>query len=79
MVGHDVVNLGRHGPPDAALLLTAERPAATLPSGLVVEQLQRQLRPVLTPGDAEDDWAVLAWARRSSRSPCRVAGPRQAR
>ncbi len=68
VVGHDVVNLGRHGPPDAALLLTAERLAAALPSGLVVEQLERRLRPVLAPGDAEDDWAVLAWARRADTS-----------
>ena len=69
VVGHDAANLGRHGPPEAALLLTVQRLAAALPSGLVLEQLERRRRPVLGLGDAEDDWAVLAWARRPDDSP----------
>ncbi len=75
VVGHDVANLGRHGPPDATLLLTVERLAAALPSGLVVERLGRLLRPVLAPGDANSDWAVLAWARRPD-DRLDIRGPR---
>jgi SAM-dependent methyltransferase len=61
VVGHDVANLGRHGPPDPELLLTVERAVAVLPPDLVVERLERVLRPASQVGDALEDWAVLAW------------------
>ena len=63
VVGHDLANLGRHGPPDPALLLTVSSLAAMLPRGLVVERLERLLRPVASAGEAEGDWGVVAWAR----------------
>ena len=61
VVGHDLANLGRHGPSDPELLLTVDGLAAALPVGLVVDRLERVLRPAPDSGDAQQDWAVLAW------------------
>lgn len=65
VVGHDVANLGRHGPSDPALLLTPERLAAALPADLVAERVDRVTRR-RDHGDGEDatDVAVVAWAHR---------------
>ena len=64
VVGHDLSNLGRHGPPDPALLLTVERLAAALPAELVVERLERLVRAQPSAGGpATADAAVLVWAR----------------
>ena len=65
VVGHDLVNLGRHGPSDPELLLTIDRVVAALPAEVEVERVDRVARPrddIST--DVEDDIAVVAWARR---------------
>jgi len=65
VVGHDLANLGRHGPQDPDLLLTVDRVAAALPPSvdvLRVEQVMRTRDDVTS--DHEDDVAVVAWARK---------------
>lgn len=63
VVGHDLANLGRHGPQDPDLLLTVERVAAALPSGLTVERVEQVMRTRDdVTSDHEDDVAVVAWA-----------------
>jgi hypothetical protein len=65
VVGHDLVNLGRHGPSDPELLLTVERLTAAMPSDVDVERIERVDRPRDHAGaDDETDVAVVAWARR---------------
>lgn len=77
VVGHDVANLGHHGPPDPERLLTVERLSQALPATVVVEVLdQRARKPdhttaidaeapgVDAPGADPLDVAVLAWATR---------------
>jgi SAM-dependent methyltransferase len=71
VIGHDLVNLGRHGPSDPELLLTTERLAAALPPELVVERLEQVRRQRDHPTgrarpDEVADVAVLAWASRPS-------------
>lgn len=65
VVGHDLANLGKHGPSDPELLLTVERLTAAMPAQVEVERIDRVDRPrddVAT--DARGDIAVVAWARR---------------
>jgi SAM-dependent methyltransferase len=65
VVGHDLANLGKHGPSDPELLLTIDRVVAALPPDVEVERIDRVARPrddVSSP--VEDDVAVVAWARR---------------
>jgi SAM-dependent methyltransferase len=65
VVGHDLANLGKHGPSDPELLLTIDRVIAALPPEVEVERVDRVDRPrddVAT--DARGDVAVVAWARR---------------
>ena len=62
VVGHDLVNLGRHGPPDAVRLLSLERLAAALPDEVQVERLERRTRPADDGSGGEPDVAVFAWA-----------------
>ena len=59
VVGHDLANLGRHGPSDPALLLTVDRLAGALPTELVVERLERISRN-------RDDVAVVLWGSRQA-------------
>lgn len=63
VVGHDLANLGRHGPQDPDLLLTVDRLTAALPDSVTVERVERVTRArddETTPH--EDDVAVVAWA-----------------
>jgi SAM-dependent methyltransferase len=63
VVGHDLANLGRHGPQDPDVLLTVDRLTAALPRGLQperVEQVMRTRDDQTT--DHQDDVAVVAWA-----------------
>lgn len=62
VVGHDLVNLGRHGPPDTERLLSLERLAAALPDEVQVERLERRTRPADDGSGGEPDVAVFAWA-----------------
>jgi SAM-dependent methyltransferase len=65
VVGHDLSNLGKHGPSDPELLLTIDRVVAALPPEVEVERVDRVDRPrddIAT--DARGDVAVVAWARR---------------
>ena len=65
VVGHDLANLGKHGPSDPELLLTIDRVVAALPPEVEVERVARVDRPrddIAT--DARGDIAVVAWARR---------------
>jgi SAM-dependent methyltransferase len=63
VVGHDVANLGKHGPQDPDLLLTVERLSAALPSGLDVERVEQVMRARDDQtSDHPDDVAVVAWA-----------------
>ena len=65
VVGHDLANLGRHGPQDPDLLLTVDRLRAALPRHLAVERVEQvtRTRDDVT-SDHEDDVAVVAWATR---------------
>jgi SAM-dependent methyltransferase len=66
VVGHDLANLGKHGPSDPELLLTIDRVVAALPPDVEVERIDRVARPrddVSSP--VEDDVAVVARARRA--------------
>ena len=63
VVGHDLANLGRHGPQDPELLLTVDRLTAALPPGLDVERVEQVMRTRDdVTSDHEDDVAVVAWA-----------------
>ena len=65
VVGHDLANLGHHGPPDPERLFTIEGLATALPPTVFVEVLERRTRqPDHTAGPDADvlDVAVLAWA-----------------
>jgi SAM-dependent methyltransferase len=65
VVGHDLANLGRHGPQDPELLLTVERLTAALPPALTIERIEQVMRArddATTPH--LDDVAVVAWATR---------------
>lgn len=67
VVGHDVANLGHHGPPDADRLLTIERLSKALPPTVFVEVLERRTRKPGHEAKAHaeaPDVAVLAWATR---------------
>lgn len=65
VVGHDLANLGKHGPSDPALLLTVERLTAAMPAQVALERIERVLRPRDDlASDARGDVAVVAWARR---------------
>jgi SAM-dependent methyltransferase len=65
VVGHDIANLGRHGPQDPDLLLTVDRLRAALPGGLDVERVEQVMRTRDdVTSDHEDDVAVVAWATR---------------
>lgn len=68
VIGHDLANLGRHGPPDPARLLTPERLAAAMPPQIAVEVLERRIRPATDPGDMAPggpaEAAVLGWGSR---------------
>jgi SAM-dependent methyltransferase len=65
VVGHDLSNLGRHGPSDPELLLTIDRVVAALPPEVEVERVDRVARPSDHVGDeGETDVAIVAWARR---------------
>lgn len=67
VVGHDLVNLGLHGPPDPDRLLSVERLSDALPETVAVEVLDRRSRPPdhgATPGTGAPDVAVIAWATR---------------
>lgn len=66
VVGHDLVNLGRHGPPDAERLLSLDRLAQALPDDLQVERLERRTRPADDGSGGEPDVAVFAWAVKAS-------------
>ncbi len=66
VVGHDLVNLGRHGPPDAERLLSPDRLAAAIPDELQVERLERRTRPADDGSGGEPDVAVFAWAVKKS-------------
>lgn len=62
VVGHHADSHGHHGPPDLARLFTEERLAAALPSGLVVERLERRERDSGSSLDGKPDVSVLVWA-----------------
>lgn len=65
VVGHDLENLGRHGPPDPERLLSTERLSRALPPTVSVELLQRRIRTSGHAGEPDPsahDVAVLAWA-----------------
>ncbi len=65
VVGHDLGNLGHHGPPDPDRLLTVDRLAAALPPTVEVEVLERVVRePGEPPPPTPSDVAVYAWATR---------------
>ena len=65
VVGHDLTNLGKHGPSDPELLLTIDRVLAALPPEVEVERIDRVDRPRDDiASDARGDVAVVAWARR---------------
>lgn len=68
VVGHDLANLGRHGPPDADRLLTVERLEAALPASITAERLTRytRRRDDQTHGDDTEDIAVLGWGVKAS-------------
>ena len=70
VVGHDLADLGRHGPPDPDRLFTVDALAAALPGHVAVERLERRERP---PDDSADpgasEVAVLAWGRRTAAGP----------
>ncbi len=61
VVGHDLANLGRHGPHEPERLLTVDRLRAALPTELRTERVETALRPPLGPEQAPDV-AVLGWA-----------------
>jgi SAM-dependent methyltransferase len=65
VVGHDITNLGHHGPPDPDRLLTVERLSQSLPPTVSVEVLDRRARRpdhAMTPDAGATDMAVYAWA-----------------
>ncbi len=65
VVGHDLANLGRHGPPDPERLLSIERLSQPLPPTVSVETLElrdRGIDHVIAPGTHSPDVAVLARA-----------------
>ncbi len=65
VVGHDLVNLGRHGPPDPERLLSVDRLSRALPATVSVEKLELRTRrtgPSAEPDEDDADVAVLAWA-----------------
>lgn len=70
VVGHDLASHGRHGPPDAARLLTPERLAAAMPPQVTLELLERRTRPAGCDAEAgaganaPADVTVLAWGSR---------------
>lgn len=74
VVGHDLADLGVHGPPDASRLFTVERLSAAVPPTVVVEQLERRMRPPDAPDSEraadgaaaapQAEVAVLLWAAR---------------
>lgn len=67
VIGHDVANIGHHGPPDPDRLLTVERLSQALPATVCVEVLDRHSRKpdhTATPEAEAPDVAVLAWATR---------------
>jgi len=67
VVGHDITNLGRHGPPDPDRLLSVERLSEALPPTVCVEVLDRRSREAdhpTSPDDEAPDLAVFAWATR---------------
>lgn len=67
VVGHDVTNLGRHGPPDPERLLSVERLSRALPPTVRVEVLDRRSRHPdhsAAPDGEAPDVAVFAWATR---------------
>ena len=67
VVGHDVTNLGRHGPPDPDRLLSLGRLSEALPATVSIEVLDLRHRDPDhgTAADPESpDVAVLAWAIR---------------
>src|SRR4051812_13935010 len=69
VVGHDLANLGRHGPQDPDVLLTVDRLAAALPSDLAVERVEQLLRARDDQtSDHQDDVAVVAWATKPAGS-----------
>ena len=45
VVGHDLTNLGRYGPPDSSQLLSIERLSEAMPPGVAIEKLERRFRP----------------------------------
>ncbi|HVB27452.1 MAG TPA: methyltransferase domain-containing protein [Mycobacteriales bacterium] len=70
VVGHDLANLGVHGPPDAAQLFSVERLAAAMPPAVSIQLLERRIRPpdaaaLDDAGPGREDVAVLAWATKS--------------
>lgn len=67
VVGHDLANLGRHGPPEPERLLTVDRLRTALPAALRVERVGTALRPALGPGEPPDV-AVLGWAVRPAQA-----------
>lgn len=65
VVGHDISNLGRHGPPDPERLLTVERLATAMPQGLIIHHLEStERRPDHGEGTSESDIAIWAWAQK---------------
>ena len=65
VIGHDVVNLGRHGPPDSSRLLSIERLSEAMPPVVAIEKLERRIRPpdgTHSEDLSAQDVAVLAWA-----------------
>lgn len=67
VVGHDLADLGRHGPPDPDRLLSIERLSRALPATVSVEILDRRSRHpdhTTTPDGEAPDIAVFAWATR---------------
>lgn len=70
VVGHDLSNLGHHGPPDPGRLLTVERLAGAMPTLVRVDRLTRVSRTPADPGaETPRDIAVLAWATRGEAMP----------
>ena len=66
VVGHDIANLGRHGPQDPDLLLTVDRLRAALPQDIDVERVEQVMRTRDDrTSDHQDDVAVVAWATKT--------------
>ncbi len=69
VVGHHLSSLGQRGPSDPQRLLTTERLARALPTGLDVERLTTTSRRTGQTGpSAPGDANVVLWARRSSQA-----------